>query len=541
MISKMRCILAFATLLVVYIDPAEPQRFVEITYGILIAYTIYSAVLFLLARHKESLVPVGYAHWIDIFWYLVLIGLSAGSNSIFFFLFFLSILIGSFRYGYLEGLRVTTFSVVMFIIVGYSTSPGGEAFELNRFLLRPVYLSVLGYMIAFWGGREIAHRSRLEILKDINKLYNPRFGVDQTLAAILEKIVVSFNADSCLLISRQNASDYLLRQCHQANLQQAVSAEQINAEDPLIKLLGDNAAIYDGTGGFGFGNTTNFFVFDPDSNLQENVPLRNGEVLADLLETKSFISVSLCRHETLIWRLYLTRQRASFDYLDIGFLRQVLEQSFPVVENVGLLDRLASEATEQQRQKISRDIHDSTIQPYIGIKFGLEALRLKYRAGERIGDDINQLINMSETNITELRSYINRLKGGKADVKTGNVLVSAIRQQAKKISEFYGIRIEVCAEDDQINISDRLSAEVFQIISESLSNIKRHTKSDHALIQINSNKQKLQLEIQNDNPDDECVSEFVPKSLKERAKTLGGQVFVKNNNGQTTVAVEIPL
>jgi signal transduction histidine kinase len=484
---------------------------------------------------------VRYTHWIDIFWYLVLIGLSAGATSIFFFLFFLAILIGSFRYGYAEGLRVTAFSVVLFVIVGYLTTPTGEDFELNRLLIRPIYLSILGYMIAFWGGREIAHRSRLEILKDINKLYNPRFGVDQTLAAILQKILVSFNGDSCLLIARRNGSNFLLRQCYRENPQQAVSPEQIDAESPLIKLPGENAVIYDSIRQIGFGNTAKYFVFDPNNELQVNEPLRNGEVIADLLETRSFISVPLCRHGMLVWRLYLTSRRGTFDYLDIEFLRQMLEQSFPVVENVSLLDHLASEATEEQRRKISRDIHDSTIQPYIGIKFGLEALQLKNDAGENIKDEISQIINLAETNIRDIRSYVNRLRGDKADIKTGNVLVSAIRQQAKKISEFYGIRIEIFAEDDQINISDRLSAEVFQMISESLSNVKRHTKSDYALIRIDSDDQKLKLEIQNNNPDGESAGEFVPKSLKERANALGGQVFVRNDDNQTTVAVEIPL
>lgn len=541
MISKMRFILAFATLLVIFIDPAEPQRFVAFTYTVLILYTIYSTILFLLTKHKLSLVPVRYAHWVDIIWYLVLIGLSTGANSIFFFLFFLAILIGSFRYGFTEGLRITAFAVVMFTIVGYLTAPTGADFELNRLLLRPTYLSILGYMIAFWGGREIAHRKRLEILKDINKLYNPRFGVDQTLAAIMQKILVSFDGDSCLLITHRSGSNYLLRQCYRENPQQAVKSEQIDGENPLIKLLDDTAVIYDDKKRFGRKNTPKYLVFDSNNNIKTDAPFRSGEVLADLLETKSFISVPLCQNKVLLWRLYLTCEKETFDYLDVEFLRQVLEQAFPVVENVNLLDRLASEATEQQRQKISRDIHDSTIQPYIGIKFGLEALQLKHEAGENIHEDISQLINLAETNIRDIRSYINRLRGDKANIKTGNVLVSAIRQQAKKVSELYGFRIEVLAEDNQINISDRLSAEVFQIISESLSNIKRHTKADYALIRIDSDDRKLKLEIQNNNPDGETVNGFVPKSIVGRASDLGGRVFVENDESQTTVAVEIPL
>jgi signal transduction histidine kinase len=168
-------------------------------------------------------------------------------------------------------------------------------------------------------------------------------------------------------------------------------------------------------------------------------------------------------------------------------------------------------------------------------------LQIKQTTGENIADGIGQLINLAETNIREIRSYVNRLQEDKADTKVGNVLVSAVRQQAKKISEFYGIQIEVFAEDNLIKISDRLSAEVFQIVTESLSNIKRHTKADYASIHLKSDHKKLKLEIQNNNPNGDAIRDFVPKSINGRANALGGQAFVENKDHHTTVSVEIPL
>ncbi|MCA1637597.1 MAG: histidine kinase [Acidobacteria bacterium] len=542
MISNMRVILALATLLVIYIDPSEPQRFVAATYSALVLYNIYAATMYLLSRRDHALVPIKFAHWIDIIFCLVLLALGTGTSSIFFFQFFFGILVASFRFGFMEGLRATVFSAVMFTIVGYLTAPAGEEFELNRFLLKPVYLCVLGYMIAYWGGWELKYKERLAILKDINKLYNPRFGIDQTMNAFLQKILFSFDAYACLLITANaDMSSYKLRQSYRENPDQALHAEQINSDSPLITLPCEYAVIYHNFRQIWAQDNTNYLVFDLQSGKRVEEPRRNGELLADLLETQSFISVPLCLRETVVWRLYLISQTKIFDYSDVEFLRQLLEQAFPVTENVNLLDRLASEATEQQRQKISRDIHDSTVQPYIGIKLGLEALQIKQAAGESIADGISQLINLAETNILEIRSYINRLRGDKSDVKAGNVLVSAIRQQAKKISEFYGIQIEVFAEDNLINISDRLSAEVFQIVTESLSNIKRHTKADHASIFIEANNKRLKIEIQNNNLNGDKVLDFVPKSISGRANALGGQAFVENKDHHTTVSVEIPL
>ena len=538
--NRMRAILVFATLLVIYIDPAEPQRYVVLTYTALALYNIYAISLLFFSYLKPHLIPVNYTHWIDVAWCLLLIIISSGTNSIFFFLFFFALLEASFRFGYWEGLRVTFTSVLLFTTLGYLAAPT-ENFEVNRFLLRPIYLGILGYMISFWGGQELRNKRRLAVLKDINRLYNPRFGVDQTAAAILQKILDSFEADSCLFITaNQNSSGWDLRRSYRANPEKAIYAERIENENPLLGIPPDSAAIYCHSQ-FGWkGRTAKYTVFDLESGQRIEEQPRKGELLADLLETKTFISVPLQQRGTIAGRIYLTSNTRTFDFSDVGFLSQLLELAVPVMENVNLLDRLASEATEEQRQKISRDIHDSTIQPYIGLKLGLEALQMKHESGEDTSRDIGQLINMANANINDIRSYINKLRADAPDAKKGSVLVSAIRKQADKLGEFYGIEIEVSA-DDNIQINDRLSAEVFQIITEGLSNVRRHTTSNHALIIIECDDKKLKLEIQNNNPNGDVSINFIPKSITGRAEALGGQARVRNENNSTKVSVEIPL
>jgi hypothetical protein len=63
-----------------------------------------------------------------------------------------------------------------------------------------VYLLVLGYMIAYWGGNEIKLKRRLKLLKEINLLANPRFGVSETIGALLERLRALYQADDCWLI-----------------------------------------------------------------------------------------------------------------------------------------------------------------------------------------------------------------------------------------------------------------------------------------------------------------------------------------------------
>src|SRR5437899_551692 len=87
MIAAMRLVLAASGLLVLSIDPTEPDRRVALAYATLILYVVYSAILCASAWRHVPFVPTTITHWADVGWYAVLISLSSGTNSVFFFFF----------------------------------------------------------------------------------------------------------------------------------------------------------------------------------------------------------------------------------------------------------------------------------------------------------------------------------------------------------------------------------------------------------------------------------------------------------------------
>src|SRR6185369_4571327 len=198
LVSLTRFVLALSALIIIYIDPSEPDRLVNITYTALALYTVYSAFVYFLSLKHQSASGGIPLYWIDVAWYLVLISLSSGTNSLFFFFFFFAILVASFRSGYSTGLNVTIVSATLFVAIGYFTTP--TPIEPNRFLLRPVCLATIGYLMAYWGGSETTHKRRLALLKDVSRSSNPRFGVDHTIDSIMRKLRAFYDADTCLLI-----------------------------------------------------------------------------------------------------------------------------------------------------------------------------------------------------------------------------------------------------------------------------------------------------------------------------------------------------
>jgi signal transduction histidine kinase len=254
------------------------------------------------------------------------------------------------------------------------------------------------------------------------------------------------------------------------------------------------------------------------------------------LAAKSFLSVPIIYRGEPIGRLYIFGCARRFTSGDVEFLLQVIEQVLPVLDNVRLVDRLASDAAEQERQRLARDIHDSVIQPYVGLQMGLMALRKRFAHGDVIRRELDQLYELAKHEVTQLRHYLDGLK---SDESEPGVLFPSIRRFASKYSSATGIAVELSGAED-LKINDRLAAEAFQMIAEGLSNVRRHTGARTAKIDLGCQDGHLILKIANNNSESEKIV-FKPVTITERAQALGGTAQVYTDAGNTTVEVRIPL
>ena len=246
--------------------------------------------------------------------------------------------------------------------------------------------------------------------------------------------------------------------------------------------------------------------------------------------------------------MYIINSPARVDS-DTEFLLQLMDHVTPVMENIRLIDNLASDAAEQERRRIAHDIHDSVIQPYLGLQFGLAALDQKLEAGNTsIRSDIHELLELTNHELVELRRFVWGLREGEERM---DVLLPAIERFAERFSLVTGIKVDVEAHG-KVKVNDRLAAELFQIVAEGLSNVRRHAFCRDARVEISCKDSSLLLQIKNSRPranpeqerndGNESVKTFRPRSIAERAASLGGdtRVFVDEKD-YTVVSVGIPL
>lgn len=539
----MRLVLAWVAILSTYIDPAETTAYVAATSIVLACHLVYSTLLCVLAiRHRPwRFAPVTY--WIDMGWYIVLIGASKGTNSVFFFFLFFTILVASFQRGFQAGVWVTVVAAGLFTCVGFAMAPEEPEFARNSFLLRPSLLLVLGYMIARWGGAETTLRRRLALLKDVNVLSNPRFGVDRTLGTLLERLRTFYDADVGLLIMAEpQTGGYSLRRSSRQTPNTEGRAERLTpdvsqmllAVSPTAALVSSSRRIL-----WGWGSAEpQVQVYDVVTG--DRLP---AVPLPTLVANTAVLTMPVRYRRETIGRLYLTAaQRHTFTAAEIDFLVQVFDHTMPTIDNIRLVDRLASEAAEAERQRIARDLHDSIIQPYIGLQMGLAAIQHKLRLrSPEVDEDVCRLLALTNAGLQELRHYMGGLQehGPQDGAPTG--LLPAVQRFATKFAEATGIQVHVAAETP-LPVSDRLAAEVLQMVAEGLSNVRRHTQSTHATVHFTCQNAHLRVDMANALVAGEAPASFTPRSITARAMALGGQATVAcPADGQTVVTVDIPL
>lgn len=544
MLVLMRCVLAFSAFAIIWLDPSEPTRLVELTYASLAIYCVYSAGL-AHASHKSGWpAPARALHWIDVAFFAALVSLTEGTSSIFFYFFFYSILVASFGWGFREGLSVTAASFALFTTVGLAFAPTGDRFELNRTMIRAVYLFVFGYMIAYLGGYEGLLKRRLRLLKDMNSLWNPRFGVDQAVGAHLDRLLDFYAADSCVLTLKLPADppQFLMYQASLLKPGQSSIANAIveSTARPLLALPETVGALYHEPEGSWLRPTRRHVAFDFVKRAHSGDFEAESEALANLLDAKALLTVPYAQPDGTGGRLCVTSARQDFSRSDIEFLGQVSTAMAAALENIVLTEEHISRAAEQERVAISRDLHDTTIQPYIGLKLALEALQRDAEGGNPLSRRISELVEMAGMTVHDLRSYADRLR--ERAPMPGEVLAEAVRKHAARLGRFYGIAVAV-ASDVPARLDGRLAAEAFQIVSEGLSNVLRHTEAKTAFVSLRAENSTLLLQVGNEAPAPATEAQaFTPRSIDERSRALGGSATVERRaDGYTVVQVSLPM
>lgn len=263
--------------------------------------------------------------------------------------------------------------------------------------------------------------------------------------------------------------------------------------------------------------------------------------LAAMLEARRLIVVPLRLRERPLGHLLVAGvadRRDDWGALALALLGPSLAR---LIERAALVDALNEEIGAHARVRIGRDLHDSAIQPYLGIRYAIEALALRTPEDNPLRGDILALLDLMNHEVGELREVISVLRSGQQ--KGDNALVPAIRRQARRFSVLFGIAIHLDCPAD-ITTSRAMAGAIFHMFNEALNNVRKHTTAKNVWIQLWAAEASIHLTVRDDagRQRGQAASEFTPKSLTERVKELGGALSISRRDGlDTELAITIPI
>ena len=533
MIARIRVLLTLSALLVLVVEPRGNGQAHGVALALLACYGVTCTILAVRAQCRLPFAHGPLMHRLDMAAFFVIFVLGGHADiSPYIFLMF-AILVASLRWGLGEGACVTIAAVALYCAATLAAIPDMSAAQL---LPGCAVLLSLGFAITLLGERNIQVTRRLALLRELNVASNPRFGVERSMTQALENTRAFFAAERCILLLEEHESgQYFYRSVRQGG-PLTVPAESVDAQlaHALLPTPRSHILLYRCRWPWP-ARTALSHAGEPGRwRRSEGIVLAE---LAELLGANCFISAPLVLGRGK-GRIYVTSCKCQFGRGDALFLAQIVAQGLGVIDSIDLLDRLASEAACIARKKFALDLHDTAIQPYVGLKLGLAALRRKAAPGNPLIEDLDRMMAVADDVILGLRDYACGVRDEPGSAVP--ICQSALQRQCEHTMASYGVDIELRMEG-AIGFGDRLTAQVLQIVREGLSNICRHTQAKRGAVLLRCSGRWLHIEINNESSG-KSPPAFLPRSISARAAALGGIATVRQGPQRSTVVcVKIPV
>ncbi|SCM82091.1 Signal transduction histidine-protein kinase/phosphatase DegS [uncultured Sporomusa sp.] len=202
-------------------------------------------------------------------------------------------------------------------------------------------------------------------------------------------------------------------------------------------------------------------------------------------------------------------------------------------------------AQEEERRRVSREIHDGPAQAMANIVFRAEVCeRLMESDVARAKLELGDLREQVRIALKETRKIIFDLRPMTLD-DLG--LVPTIRKVLETIKERSAVFSEVKVLGNEKRLEPHIEIGLFRIIQEALSNVEKHAKASNIWVRIDFRPSVVSAVVEDDGKGFDTVESVGNESfglmgMRERINLLRGELTIKSEVGKgTRVFVTVPL
>ncbi len=231
---------------------------------------------------------------------------------------------------------------------------------------------------------------------------------------------------------------------------------------------------------------------------------------------------------------------------DVTQRRQAMRQQAELAEKVLV-------AQEQERARVSRDLHDGLGQMLTALRLELEWIQKrppKAIAQEQPNSppaDFSQAIALLETSVQELRGIC---KGLRPPILDDLGLEPALQQLVQDFQDRAGIAqiaVDIQLGETDLPLPPKVALCAYRIVQEALTNIQRHAEAYRVSVSVIETDGSLTVTVNDDGKGFDVVAEanrtgFGLAGMRERARLANGSVQIRSAPEQgTRIVLQIPL
>ena len=233
-----------------------------------------------------------------------------------------------------------------------------------------------------------------------------------------------------------------------------------------------------------------------------------------------------------LWRLrHAARRQAQLEHR-VQQRTAELEHSRSQIQ---LLSSHNARSLEQERTRISRELHDEMAQQLAALRMEVSVMRLSAdpaRGGEQL--PLQALVDRVDAIIRSIRELVTQLRPPALD----GGLCAAIEWMSARFEQQSGIRCGLELEECAAFAGQDAATMAFRVVQESLTNVRRHSGATAVRIVLKTQGGVSCLEIMDNGVGFEVGSEQTGYGLlgmQERVAALGGRLAIICAPGQGTV------
>jgi len=227
--------------------------------------------------------------------------------------------------------------------------------------------------------------------------------------------------------------------------------------------------------------------------------------------------------------------------------RQLLERSRQLQEQARNLSHRLLKVQEEERKRISRELHDEIAQTLVGIHVHLENLARETKVDPRaLRRKITRTQQLVEKSVNRVQQFARELRPASLD-DLG--LIASLHSCLKDLAKRTGIRVRFTAFSGVEQLSNARRTALYRVAHSAVTNVGLHARASRVDLSLRQVSNSVCMEISDDGQAFDVERMLRAKrnahlgllGMRERIEMVGGKLSVESSPGQgTTIRVQIP-